>query len=82
MARYMKIFDKYELVYSNDDALYPTTVNDIKELQLIKQPYDGLTVQVLSHLPEVVFYTFNSTSDGVITPNDSTRGFMVKWTKI
>jgi hypothetical protein len=82
MARFMKIFDKYELVYSNDDALYPSTVNDINELKMIKQPYDGLTVQVLSHLPEVVFYTFNSESESAITPVDETTGSWLSGQKL
>lgn len=59
--------------------IYKEPVNSTEYLKLISAPENGETRQVLSELPEIVMYTFNTTALSGIAAADNTPG---KWNKL
>ena len=74
--------DKYGSVmvlYSSDGGLLKTPVADLTELKAISSPKNGEMRQIISELPKVVHYVFDTNATQGIDADDGTAG---KWVKV
>ena len=65
-------------IYTSADS-HPKAVADVKALEEVLNPIDGLIVQVLSELPIISMYVFNTNAPKGVASGDSTVGY---WNRI